>query len=91
MQNPKANTRNREPNIRNFVLLQRANCVQLKMLKDKPPHTKSHKASPKIWALNNFKEFEAWFKAYKKELEAEAESRKTVYNGKRKTAAKLAA
>ena len=50
-----------------------------------------HKASPKIWALNNFKEFEAWFKAYKKELEAEAESRKTVYNGKRKTAAKMAA
>lgn len=50
-----------------------------------------HKASPKIWALNNFKEFEAWFKAYKKELEAEAESRKTVYNGKGKTAAKMAA
>ena len=47
------------------------------------------KASPEIWALNNFEEFEAWFKTHKKELEAE--SRKMGYKGKGKTAAKLAA
>ena len=30
------------------------------------------KASPEIWALNNFKEFEIWYDANKKELEADA-------------------
>ena len=30
------------------------------------------KASPEIWALNNFKEFEIWYDANKKELEANA-------------------
>ena len=45
------------------------------------------KASPEIWALNNFKEFEAWYDANKKELEANAKKR----GSKGKTAAKMAA
>lgn len=45
------------------------------------------KASPEIWALNNFKEFEAWYDANKKELEANARKR----GPKGKTAAKMAA
>lgn len=45
------------------------------------------KASPEIWALNNFKEFEAWYDANKKELEANAKKR----GPKGKTAAKMAA
>ena len=45
------------------------------------------KASPEIWALNNFKEFEVWYNANKKELEANAQ--KKGPNGK--TAAKMAA
>ena len=45
------------------------------------------KASPEIWALNNFKEFEAWYDANKKELEANARKK----GPKGKTAAKKAA
>ena len=45
------------------------------------------KASPEIWALNNFKEFEVWFAANKKELEANAWKK----GPKGKTAAKKAA
>ncbi len=45
------------------------------------------KASPEIWALNNFKEFEAWYDANKKELEANAQKK----GPKSKTAAKKAA
>lgn len=45
------------------------------------------KASPEIWALNNFKEFEIWYDANKKELEANARKK----GPKGKTAAKLAA
>lgn len=45
------------------------------------------KASPEIWALNNFKEFEIWYDANKKELEANAKKRGL----KGKTAAKKAA
>ena len=45
------------------------------------------KASPEIWALNDFNEFEAWFKNHKKELEANAQNR----GPKGKTAAKMAA
>ena len=45
------------------------------------------KASPEIWALNNFKEFEAWYDANKKELEANAQKK----GPKGKTAAKMAA
>lgn len=45
------------------------------------------KASPEIWALNNFKEFEAWYDANKKELEANAKKR----GPKGKTAVKKAA
>ena len=45
------------------------------------------KASPEIWALNNFKEFEDWYDANKKELEANAKKR----GPKGKTAAKMAA
>ena len=47
----------------------------------------SRKASPEIWALNNFKEFEAWYDANKKELEANARKK----GPKGKTAAKKAA
>lgn len=46
-----------------------------------------HKASPEIWALNNFKEFEVWYDANKKELEANARKHGT----KEKTAVKKAA
>lgn len=46
-----------------------------------------HKASPEIWALNNFKEFEVWYDANKKELEANARKK----GPKGKTAAKMAA
>lgn len=45
------------------------------------------KASPEIWALNNFKEFEVWYDANKKELEANAQ--KNMKN--HKIAAKKAA
>lgn len=45
------------------------------------------KASPEIWALNNFKEFEIWYDANKKELEANARKK----GPKGKTAAKKAA
>ena len=45
------------------------------------------KASPEIWALNNFKEFEIWYDANKKELEANARKK----GPKGKTAAKMAA
>lgn len=45
------------------------------------------KASPEIWALNNFKEFEVWYDANKKELEANARKK----GPKGKTAAKKAA
>ena len=45
------------------------------------------KASPEIWALNNFKEFEAWYNANKKELETNARKK----GPKGKTAAKKAA
>lgn len=45
------------------------------------------KASPEIWALNNFKEFEVWYDANKKELEANARKK----GPKGKTAAKIAA
>lgn len=45
------------------------------------------KASPEIWALNNFKEFEVWYDANKKELEANARKK----GSKSKTAAKKAA
>lgn len=45
------------------------------------------KASPEIWALNNFKEFEVWYNANKKELEANAQKK----GPKGKTAAKMAA
>lgn len=45
------------------------------------------KASPEIWALNNFKEFEVWYDANKKELEANAKKR----GPKGKNAAKKAA
>lgn len=45
------------------------------------------KASPEIWALNNFKEFEVWYDANKKELEANAKKR----GPKGKSAAKKAA
>ena len=45
------------------------------------------KASPEIWALNNFKEFEAWYDANKNELEANARKK----GPKGKTAAKKAA
>lgn len=45
------------------------------------------KASPEIWALNNFKEFEAWYDANKKELEANAQKK----GPKGKAAAKMAA
>ena len=45
------------------------------------------KASPEIWALNNFKEFEIRYDANKKELEANAKKRGL----KGKTAAKKAA
>lgn len=44
-------------------------------------------ASPEIWALNNFKEFEVWYDANKKELEANARKK----GPKGKTAAKMAA
>ena len=46
-----------------------------------------HKASPEIWALNNFKEFEVWFATHKKELEASALKNMKSH----KTAAKKAA
>ena len=45
------------------------------------------KASPEILALNNFKEFEVWYDANKKELEANAKKR----GPKGKTAVKIAA
>ena len=45
------------------------------------------KASPEIWALNNFKEFEVWYDTNKKELEANAQKK----GPKGKTAAKMAA
>ena len=45
------------------------------------------KASPEIWALNNFKKFEVWYDANKKELEADARKK----GPKSKTAAKKAA
>lgn len=45
------------------------------------------KATPEIWALNNFEEFEVWYDANKKELEANAKKR----GPKGKTAAKKAA
>lgn len=45
------------------------------------------KASPEIWALNNFKEFEVWYDANKKELEASALKNMKSH----KTAAKKAA
>lgn len=45
------------------------------------------KASPEIWALNNFKEFEVWYDTNKKELEANARKK----GPKSKTAAKMAA
>lgn len=45
------------------------------------------KASPEIWALNNFKEFEVWYDANKKELEANA----LKHMKSHKTAAKKAA
>lgn len=45
------------------------------------------KASPEIWALNNFKEFEIWYDANKKELEADARKK----GPKGKTAMKKAA
>lgn len=45
------------------------------------------KASPEIWALTNFKEFEIWYDANKKELEANARKK----GPKGKTAAKMAA
>lgn len=45
------------------------------------------KASPEIWALNNFKEFEIWYDANKKELETNARKK----GPKSKTAAKKAA
>lgn len=45
------------------------------------------KASPEIWALNNFKEFEVWYNANKKELETNARKK----GPKSKTAAKKAA
>lgn len=45
------------------------------------------KASPEIWALNNFKEFEVWFAIHKKELEASALKNMKSH----KTAAKKAA
>lgn len=45
------------------------------------------KASPEIWALNNFKEFEVWYDANKKELETNARKK----GSKSKTAAKKAA
>lgn len=45
------------------------------------------KASPEIWALNNFKEFEVWYNANKKELEANALGNMLSH----KTAAKKAA
>lgn len=45
------------------------------------------KASPEIWALNNFKEFEVWYDANKKELEANARKK----GPKGKIAAKKAA
>ena len=45
------------------------------------------KASPEIWALNNFKEFEVWYNANKKELEANALENMLSH----KTAAKKAA
>lgn len=45
------------------------------------------KASPEIWALNNFKEFEVWYDANKKELETNARKK----GPKSKTAAKKAA
>ena len=32
----------------------------------------SRKASPEIWTLNDFEEFEVWFKNHKKELEVES-------------------
>ena len=45
------------------------------------------KASPEIWALNSFKEFEVWYNANKKELEANALENMLSH----KTAAKKAA
>lgn len=45
------------------------------------------KASPEIWALNNFKEFEVWYDANKKDLEANAQKNMKSH----KTAAKKAA
>ena len=45
------------------------------------------KASPEIWALNNFKEFEIWYDVNKKKLEVNAQNR----GPKGKTAAKMAA
>lgn len=45
------------------------------------------KASPEIWALNNFKEFEVWYDTNRKELEANARKK----GPKGKTAAKKAA
>ena len=45
------------------------------------------KASPEIWALNNFKEFEVWYDTNKKELEANARKK----GPKGKTAVKKAA
>lgn len=45
------------------------------------------KASPEIWALNNFKEFEIWYDANKKELEVDARKK----GPKGKTAMKKAA
>ena len=45
------------------------------------------KASPEIWALNNFKEFEVWYNANKKELEANAQKNMKSH----KTAVKKAA
>ena len=45
------------------------------------------KASPEIWALNNFKEFEVWFAIHKKELEVSALKNMKSH----KTAAKKAA
>ena len=45
------------------------------------------KASPEIWALNNFKEFEVWFATHKNELEANA----LKHMKSHKTAAKMAA
>ena len=44
-------------------------------------------ASPEIWALNNFKEFEVWFATHKNELEANA----LKHMKSHKTAAKMAA